>query len=88
MTYKLNTQKILFTELGDEGVLFDTQSNEYFSLNETLFKILKGVEECLNFEQLVKKFCDDYNISEENCKEEVMTALSKLLEKDYIIELK
>ena len=88
MTYKLNTQKILFTELGDECVLYDTQSNKYFSLNETLFKILKGVEECLNFEQIVKKFCDDYNISEENCKQEVMTALSKLLAKDYIIELK
>lgn len=86
MTYKLNTQKILFTQLGDEGVLYDTQTNEYISLNETLFKILKGVEDSLTNEQIVKNLCDEYRISEENCKQEVMTALSKLVEKEYIIE--
>jgi len=86
MTYKLNTQKILFTQLGDEGVLYDTQTNEYISLNETLFKILKGVEDSLTNEQLVKNLCDEYRISEENCKQEVMNALSKLVEKEYIIE--
>jgi hypothetical protein len=86
MTFKLNTQKILFTQLGDEGVLYDTQTNEYVSLNETLFKILKGIEDDLTNEQLVKKLCDEYRISEENCKQEVMNALSKLMEKEYIIE--
>ena len=86
MTYKLNTQKILFTQLGDEGVLYDTQTNEYISLNETLFKILKGIEDSLTIEQIVKNLCDEYRISEENCKQEVMNALSKLMEKEYIIE--
>jgi hypothetical protein len=86
MTYKLNTQKILFTQLGDEGVLYDTQTNEYISLNETLFKILKGVEDSLTNEQIVENLCDEYRISEENCKQEVMNALSKLMEKEYIIE--
>ena len=86
MTYKLNTQKILFTQLGDEGVLYDTQTNEYISLNETFFKILKGVEDSLPIEQIVTKLCDEYRISEENCKQEVMNALSKLMEKEYIIE--
>ena len=86
MTYKLNAQKILFTQLGDEGVLYDTQTNEYISLNETFFKILKGVEDSLPIEQIVTKLCDEYRISEENCKQEVMNALSKLMEKEYIIE--
>jgi hypothetical protein len=88
MTYKLNTQKILFTQLGDEGVLYDTQTNEYISLNETLFKILKGIEDSLTNEQIVKNLCDEYRISEENCKQEVMNALSKLVEKEYIFEWK
>jgi hypothetical protein len=86
MTYKLNTQKILFTQLGDEGVLYDTQTNEYISLNETFFKILKGVEDSLPIEQIVTKLCDEYRISEENCNQEVLNALSKLVEKEYIIE--
>ena len=86
MTYKLNAQKILFTQLGDEGVLYDTQTNEYISLNETFFKILKGVEDSLPIEQIVTKLCDEYRISEENCKQEVMNALSKSMEKEYVIE--
>ena len=86
MTYKLNTQKILFTELGDAGVLYDIQKNEYVSLNETLFKILKGVEDDLNTEQIVKNLCDEYRISEELCKQEVEKSLSTLIAKAYITE--
>jgi hypothetical protein len=51
-----------------------------------MFKILKGVEDSLTNEQIVKNLCDEYRISEENCKQEVMYALSKLVEKEYIIE--
>ena len=85
MNYKLNTQKILFSQVGDEGVIYNTQTNEYVSLNETFFKILKGVEEDLSTEQIVEKLCNEYHISEENCKQEVEKALSKLWEKEYII---
>ncbi len=84
--YQINTDKILFTQLGDEGVVFDIQKNEYVSLNETFFKILKGVEDSLPIEQIVTKLCDEYRISEENCKQEVMNALSKSMEKEYVIE--
>jgi hypothetical protein len=51
-----------------------------------MFKILKGVEDSLTNEQIVIKLCYDYIISEENCKQEVMNALSKLMKKEYIIE--
>lgn len=86
MTYKLNTQRILFSQIGDEGVLYDTQVNEYVTLNETFFKILKSVEENLTTEQIVKNLCNEYHISEDNCKQEVQKALSKLREKEYITE--
>lgn len=84
MKYQLNTEKILFTQLGDEGVVYDTEKNEYISLNETFFKILKGVEEGLATEQIVTKLCNEYAISEEDCKQEVEKALTRLVEKDYI----
>lgn len=86
MKYQLNTEKILFTQLGDEGIIYDTEKNEYISLNETFFKILKGVENELETEQIVKNLCDEYAISEENCRLEVANALSKLVEKEYITE--
>lgn len=85
MAYQLNTEKILFTQLGEEGVIYDTESNEYVSLNETFFKILKGVENSLTTEQIVKNLCDEYDISEEKCAQEVHAALLKLEDKKYII---
>lgn len=86
MKYQLNTEKILFTQLGDEGVIYDTEKNEYISLNETFFKILNGVENGLETEQIVKNLCNEYAISEADCKSEVENALTKLKEKEYITE--
>ena len=85
MKYQLNAEKILFTQLGDEGVVFDTEKNEYISLNETLFRILKGVEQGQNLEVIVNSLCQEYDISEEDCTAEVSEALQKLAEKKYII---
>lgn len=85
MKYQINTDKVLFTQLGDEGVVFDTEKNEYISLNETLFKILKGVEQGHSLEAIVNHLCQEYDISEENCTAEVNKALQKLAEKKYII---
>lgn len=84
MKYQLNAEKILFTQLGDEGVVYDTEKNEYISLNETFFKILKGVEEGLTTEEIVTKLCNEYAISEEDCKQEVEKVLTLLVGKDYI----
>ena len=45
MNYQINTDKILFTQLGDEGVVYGIETNESLTLNETYFKILQGVEQ-------------------------------------------
>ena len=42
---KINSEKVLFTQLGDEGVVYLIDTNEYLSLNETMYAILKGVEQ-------------------------------------------
>lgn len=83
---KINTEKILFTQLGDEGVVYDTENNEYVSLNETFFKILKGIEEAKDADSIVKSLCEEYDISEEECKTEVQEVLKTLTERKYIIE--
>jgi hypothetical protein len=85
MTYQINTDKILFTQLGDEGVVYDTEKNEYISLNETFFKILKGIEQGNELEVIVNDLCQEYAITKENCTIEVNEALQKLAERTYII---
>ncbi len=85
MPYKLNEEKILFTQLGDEGVIYDTESNEYISLNETFFKILKYVEEGLEVPEMVSRLCEEYAVSEEECRVEVQRALNTLQDRKYIL---
>ena len=55
MSYQFNTTDILITQLGDEGVAFNSTTNEYFSLNETSFKILKGIENNVSIEDIRKQ---------------------------------
>jgi trimethylamine:corrinoid methyltransferase-like protein len=85
MKYQINADKIIFTQLGDEGVVLDIEKNEYVSLNETLFKILKGIEQSHELEIIVSNLCQEYAITEEKCTLEVNEALQKLAEKKYII---
>lgn len=85
MKFQINTDKVLFTQLGDEGVVYDTEKNEYISLNETFFKILKGIEQGNELDVIVNNLCQEYIISEDECTLEVNEALQKLAEKKYII---
>lgn len=86
MNYRFNTKDILITQLGDEGVAFNSKTNEYFSLNETSFKILKGIENDLPVNGICEQLLKEYNISENDCKKEVSNTLQFFIEKELVIE--
>lgn len=84
MVYKVNKERIIFTALGEEGVVFDIQSNEYLTLNETFFKILKSIDEQLDFDNIVSLLQNEYEISKEDCEKEVMNSINLLSSKGFI----
>ncbi len=81
---KINKDKVLFTLLGEEGVIFDTENNKYFTLNETSVRILRGFEDGKDEEAIVKDFLDEYDIAEETCKNEVQETIKLLVSKGYL----
>jgi hypothetical protein len=85
--YKINSEKILFTQLGDEGVVYGIEKNEYITLNETFFKILQGIEQSKSEADIVATLCQEYNISEADCQKEVTKAIGQLLDKGYISKI-
>lgn len=87
MNYQINSEKILFTQLGDEGVVYDTKKNEYISLNETMFKILKSIEKGQTPTDITLNLCKEYKIEEVSCRQEVIKALLQLQEKGYICQI-
>jgi len=84
MEYKVNEERVLFTQLGDEGVIYDMEKNEYVSLNDTFFSILKYLGEGLDTEALISRLCEDYEVSVEQCRKDVTEAIGKLEERKFI----
>ena len=87
MTYEINSDKILFTQLGDEGVVYGIETNEYLTLNETYFKILQGVEQGKSQPEIVTDLYQEYDIDHKQCETEVAEALQTLAAKQYISTL-
>jgi len=80
----LNSEKVLFTPLGEEGVLFHLESNEYFSSNETLTKIVLGIQNQSTKEQIIEDILNEFEIDEVSCAKSVQNAIQTLQEKDLI----
>ncbi|MBO9620847.1 MAG: PqqD family protein [Niabella sp.] len=86
MSYKLNTKDVLITNLGDEGVAFNSVTNEYFSLNETSYKILKGIENDLSSTDICEQLRNEYSISPSDCEKAVNNTLQIFLARKLVIE--
>ena len=82
--YKINTENILFTQLGEEGVVYDIENNEYQSLNETSFKILKSIENGLTEDEILNELLEEYEIEEDECRSEIKEVIEEFLEKNII----
>lgn len=88
MYYQINKERVLFTQLGDEGVVYDMKTNEYATLNETFSKILMAIELGKGQEEIVKDLSEEYDISGAKCDQEVAAALATLIEKGFIFSTK
>lgn len=86
MSYQFNTTDILVTQLGEEGVAFNSATNEYFSLNETSFKILKGIENNVSIEDIKKQLETEYNVQADECEKAVNSTIQTFLAKKLVIE--
>ncbi|ADQ17895.1 PqqD family protein [Leadbetterella byssophila] len=84
MKYIINTKKVIFTQLGEEGVLMDVEKNEYQSMNETYFRIFQMVSEGEDSEDIIHALREEYQVEEQVCRAEVERVIQELLKKEYI----
>jgi hypothetical protein len=80
----INPEKVLFTQLGEDGVLFHVETNEYFSTNETLTKIVLGLQNQMTKEQIIENLLLEFDVDETACQKSVEIALKTLQEKGFI----
>lgn len=84
--YYLNTDKVLFTPLEEEGVLYAIEENRYISLNTTYTSIIQYIVNGLNYFNIVIQLMSDYEVDQKLCEEQLKAVIVDLLAKEYINE--
>jgi hypothetical protein len=85
VTYQINKERILLSQIGDEGVVFDLENNEYKVLNETLYKIVNGLQEGRTLSEICESLVKEYNIAPDECLKKIEKAVATLIENEYIL---
>jgi hypothetical protein len=76
--------KILFTQLGDDAVVYDIENNAYLSMNATFSAIFQGIQAERDVEAIISGLLDEYDIDEETCRAQVMNSIEILKDKGFI----
>lgn len=84
--YQVNNEKVLFTQLEDEGVLFDVENSQYLNLNPTFCSIFRYLQEGLGLLEIKSKLIDEYEVDEQICESQLVKSVNLLLDKEYIHE--
>ncbi len=77
--YQINTENARFLQLGDEGIVYLVDNNEYLTLNETMFKILKSIENGYTEQKIIDFLQLEYDIDKETCSNQVKSSISALI---------
>lgn len=73
-------------KLHDELVMMDIQKGKYFSLNPVAASIWDMLEKPLALEELCAMLTEEYEVEDEQCKEEVEGHLREMVKLGLIVE--
>lgn len=84
--YLLNTDKVLFTPLEEEGVLYAIEENKYISLNTTYTSIIQYIADGLDFNSIAAHLIAEYEVDKLQCETQLAAVIMDLKAKEYINE--
>lgn len=77
-TVSRNSEKLLTNTLGDEIVMMDLDSGNYLNINPIGSKIWKILETPIKVKDLLQVLLNRFDVSEEQCREELFLFLHQL----------
>ncbi|GHB36990.1 PqqD family protein [Mongoliitalea lutea] len=86
ISYTVNNERILFTQLDEEGIIYDVESNEYLNLNPTFCSIFLLIQEGLPLLAIKAKLLEEYDVDEQVCIDQLLASVKILEEKGFIKE--
>lgn len=76
---------IAWRRIGDESVVLDLKSSDYYSLNETAALLWESLGEGLTPEKAVARLCEEFEAEPDAVRKDVEAALAELLSARLIL---
>lgn len=86
MKYQI-PQTVFIQEIDDEVIVLDTETQEYFSLNEVGKDILDFISKNLSHDEIVKELCSMYEVDKLQIDSDLSNFIKALEEKQLIISI-
>ncbi|REL33809.1 PqqD family protein [Rhodohalobacter sp. SW132] len=74
----------LSSQVADELVMFDTESGKYYGLNNIATEVWNKIEEPVTVEELCRALTDEFDVTPQQCREDMLEFLPQLVEKGLI----
>ena len=78
------TEKGLFSNIGGETVILNLATNEYYSLDEISTFIWEKLESTPTIDEVVEHVMNKYDVSRDQCKQDVTLLFNELVSIDLI----
>ena len=82
--YSRNEQ-IIAGELDDNQVMMHLEKGKYFGLNHVGKRIWQLMEQPVSFKEITDALLSEFEVSEEQCKQEVLSFIEKSVKYDIIV---
>jgi hypothetical protein len=74
----------VFSQMKGEGVILDFHSGIYYGLDEISFQIWSLLQQPIQVKAIIKQLSDEYEVSLDQCQQEVLQLLQGLLTEKLI----
>src|SRR4030042_788512 len=77
-------QDQLSSEIDGEVVMLSIENSEYYGMDKVGSHIWQLIEKPISLKQLIGILLDEYEVAEEQCKEDTVNFIEQLMEKELV----
>ena len=77
---------LMTADMNGSAVMMDIMTGKYYNLGEVGGRIWELLEEPMTLAALVEKLTDEYDVSAEQCRTDILPFLDTLLERGLLLE--
>ena len=77
--------EIISTEIDGETVMMDAEFENYFGMAAVATRIWNFLEKEISFDELCTKLMKEFEVEEQQCRNEVLKFLAQLHDKDLLV---